>query len=274
MQKGVNSIEVGFTILDCLGKAKRALSLRELADLTGMTPSKTHSYVVSFVRVGLLAQNPETSHYELGPAALMLGLSAMQRLDVLEASRGHLQKLRDKFKQTVSLSVWGNHGPTVIKWLDGDWPILNDTRAGTVLPVLFSSVGHVFLAYLPRDRTQAFVDQELVAIAGNTTSGKPPDARWIEDVIQDVTARGLARRKATPTGSAQVAEGDAYEPTAAISAPIFRHDGQLAAVVTIVGRSRHLDVSLRGDVARSLSAATSAVSGRLGYVRDMTTETS
>ena len=71
-----------------------------------------------------------------------------QQLDIVETARLPLSDLRDEFGPTVSRSSWGNLGPTVVRWFDGARPLLTDAKIGTVMPLLWSTIGHVFLAVL------------------------------------------------------------------------------------------------------------------------------
>ena len=54
--RGIQSIEVGGQLLQALLRAGRPLPLKELAQRAGMTPAKAHPYLVSFGRLGLVAQ--------------------------------------------------------------------------------------------------------------------------------------------------------------------------------------------------------------------------
>ena len=45
---GIQSVEVGFALLDTLARAIGPLMLRDLAGAAGMNPAKAHRYLVSF----------------------------------------------------------------------------------------------------------------------------------------------------------------------------------------------------------------------------------
>src|ERR1700761_745352 len=77
-QRSIQSIEIGFRLIRALENAPGPLTLKELAMRAGMTPSKAHFYLVSFKRVGLVAQNADNGQYLLGRYALDLGLSALR----------------------------------------------------------------------------------------------------------------------------------------------------------------------------------------------------
>lgn len=48
VRSGIQSIEVGFRLLDVLTSEPRAMMLRDLAQRAGMSPAKAHRYLVSF----------------------------------------------------------------------------------------------------------------------------------------------------------------------------------------------------------------------------------
>ena len=83
---GIQSVEVGFTLLQALAGAGRALMLKDLAGTAGMSAAKAHRYLVSFLRLDLVVQDAR-GRYDLGPAALHLGLATLQRQDPVRLAR-------------------------------------------------------------------------------------------------------------------------------------------------------------------------------------------
>ena len=75
---GIQSVEVGFALLDVLARAPGPLMLRDLAAAAGMSAAKAHRYLVSFQRLALVTQDSRNNRYDLGPAALRLGLGQVQ----------------------------------------------------------------------------------------------------------------------------------------------------------------------------------------------------
>ena len=258
-RRGVNSIEVGLDLLNTLATAGRPCSLTEIARESKMTPSRAHTYLASFVRSGMVSQDPETARYKLGRMALMIGMSALQQLDVMEAAKVPLSDLRDEFGQTVSLAVWGNLGPTVVRWFDGARPLLTDPKVGAVMPLLWSTIGHVFLAYLPPNRTEPLVEREL------RHEGKPGEAldrSMLQAITKEVLRDGVATREAPPGAS----HGEIFQPTRALSAPIFRADRTIEAVVTLVGSVRAVDIDPDSSIVRAIKEAAARVAAELGYI--------
>src|SRR3954466_4105740 len=103
---GIQSVEVGFGLLDVLSKAAGPLMLRDLAAAAGMSAAKAHRYLVSFQRLQLVVQDDASTRYDLGPSALKLGLSSLSRLDAVKLARRRAATLLEEIGHTVALAVW------------------------------------------------------------------------------------------------------------------------------------------------------------------------
>lgn len=159
-RRHIQSVNVGFSLIRCLADAPASLSLKELGNATGMSSSQVHMYMASFVLEGLVVQDPASARYELGPYALELGLAAMRKLDVLDIARPAMHTLRDETGESVFLTVWGNHGPTIVAKADGSRPSAVVLRVGYVLSALDSATGCLYLAFLPEGVTREVVARE------------------------------------------------------------------------------------------------------------------
>ena len=249
-QRSIQSIEIGFTLINALERADGPLSLKEVAQRAGMSASKAHFYMVSFKRVGLVEQLPDTGHYALGRYALDLGLSALRRLDLVELSREAMQALSAAIGESLFLSVWGNHGPTIVFKVDGPRPTPMTLQIGYVLPLLRSATGRIFLSYLPAHQTAGYLNQEVAAL-----TPKQRAALDAEKLKQRIRERELA-------------DTDSLLNTgfAGLSAPIWNHQHELAGALTIIspsdaaGAAAARNATLLRDTARLLSRALGAVS--------------
>ena len=141
---GIQSVEVGFSLLDVLANAGRALLLRDLAATAGMSAAKAHRYLVSFQRLGLVVQDAGTTRYDLGPAAIKLGLASLSRIDAIKLARARLSPLMTKIGQTLALAVWGNQGPCMVHWEESPQAVTVNLRLGDVMPLLSFSHGIMF----------------------------------------------------------------------------------------------------------------------------------
>jgi len=245
-RSGIQSIEVGFRLLDVLTHEPRAMMLRDLAQRAGMSPAKAHRYLVSFLRLGAVSQDPVSGRYELGGFALQMGLARLARVDGVKLARIALAELRDRLDLTVGIAVWGNQGPTVVHWMESSHPAKAALKLGDVMPLLSSATGLLFAACLPRSKTQVMLDREL-AVTHRTMND-------VEPLLSDVVERGAAR-----------VEGMLLPTVHAFCMPVFDSIGDLALGLIALGHEGSFDTRWGGSVDTALRECATQLSYELGY---------
>jgi DNA-binding IclR family transcriptional regulator len=108
-----------------------------------------------------MAKQDANGDYDLGSAALRLGLSAMGRIDVFRIADDMLSAFCAATGSTVLLAALGPDGPIIVRWHVGRPPIVTSLGLGSVLSVLHSATGQIFLAFRPEQETEALVAAEL-----------------------------------------------------------------------------------------------------------------
>lgn len=258
-QRRIQSIEVGFQVIRAMEVADGPLPLRDIAAAAGMPPSKAHLYLVSFIREGLVRQDPHTGHYGLGSFAIQLGHSAIRQLDVVELSRDELSALQEATGFAAYLSLWGNRGPGIVSKVDGVMQGSLTVRLGYVLPLSVSATGHVFLAYRDRKETEKILEAEREAIGRRDETFGPGavdinQADWVEKAIAEVRERGYAMSKNNINAN-----------FAAMAAPVFDHTGGIIAAITVLGSDKAMTGARAKSVSRALLDTTRRLSERLGF---------
>ncbi|VCU70910.1 Glycerol operon regulatory protein [Pigmentiphaga humi] len=249
----IKSIEVGFRILRLLEQSGEKLPLRDIAAGVGMPPSNAYLYLASFVYEGVAEQDPATGRYGLGPFAVQLGGAALRQSSLVERAKDLLTQLRDQTRNSASLAVWGNRGPTIVFHIDGAQYGPMGIRVGNVLPVLSTATGRVFLSWLPAEQTGALIEQERAAslsLAGSF------DARirnaGIDEIAASVRAAGWAQTDPSMAGG-----------FAAAAAPVFDQTGHICAAVTTIGPERQ-EAGAMEEIGRKLREVAEELSKRLG----------
>src|ERR1700745_3781411 len=102
-QRGIQSVEIGLLVATKLAESPGALQLKELAARCGLSASKTHRYLVSLVRAGLVQQ--VDGRYDLGRTALALGLASLARIDVVRLASPALASVRNQTGETTFLAI-------------------------------------------------------------------------------------------------------------------------------------------------------------------------
>lgn len=251
---GVQSVEVGASLLRALADADGPTSITMLARAAGMSSAKAHRYLVSYIQAGLVVQSERSGSYDLGPLAVRLGLAALDRYDVVRVASERLGSLRDEVEQTVLFSVWTDAGPTVARIELPRHPVTLAVRVGTTFPILTTATGRIFLTYAPDLVGAVLVSEELVAAQAARVTHAPKNEAAVEKLRRETRSAGLATVDQT-----------FLVGVSAIAVPVLHGDGRLAGALTVIGRPDALDLSPQSTEARALqtfargcSAATAA----------------
>jgi len=244
--RGIQSIEVGGRLLRALAHHGRPMALKDLAHEAGMAPAKAHPYLVSFGKLGLVAQDGASGRYGLGPLAMELGLISLQQFDPLRLATPLLPALAQEVGHTVAIAVWGNQGPTIVRVEEAPSAVHVNMRHGTVMSMRGTASGLLFAAHLPPDRLRPLL--ALEAHGGRRTMDAALATR-----LAEVRAEGLSR----------VVDGT-VPGVSAMAAPVFDLHGALVLSLAAIGPNATFDTRPGGPVAAPLQALATRLSRQLG----------
>ena len=236
-------------VLSALEHGRGPMSLTEVARRSGLHPAKVHRYLASLVRTGLASQNPVNGLYDLGPGSRHLGIEALRRTDAVSTVSAHAVDLRDQTGHTVNVGVWTDQGPTLVRWDTGTHALPIVVRVGSVLPLLDSAVGCVFLAYLPDSMTWKVLRSQQ-----HQETTRPASAAEVEEVKE------TTRRDHFSCTTNRMIFG-----LAALGAPVFGADGALEAVIGLVLPSALMSATEARRLGALLCATAARAAEELGY---------
>jgi DNA-binding IclR family transcriptional regulator len=224
-RRGVQSIDVGLRILQVLAAHDSALPLKVISEQVDMAPSNVHRYLASFVRAGLLRQDPDTSHYDLGRLALQIGMSALSRLDVMELAPRELKRIVAEFGLLGVVVIFGDQGPTIVRFQQCSPPITISLNLGSIIPTLRSASGQLFAAFLPEEITRHVVERELHTNGAYVLAASTPrtaaEVRRLADKIRKQFYASV--------------EVDVSPGIRAIASPILNAQGEATATLSLLG---------------------------------------
>jgi DNA-binding IclR family transcriptional regulator len=251
-KNGVQSLEIGMTILRAISSGHRSMMLKDIAAAADMPASKVHRYIVSLVRSGLVEQDPMTSRYDLGPFSLSLGLVAVDRLDRVKLGLSAIADLRDEINQTTALAIWSDNGPVIIRSMRPYRPITVNVVTGTALHLLTSASGRVYAAWLPRAITHSRISKEQATLSlPDALKGAAGVDAMLAGVLQD--------------GVSTVTDYHLVPGVAAAAVPVFNFKHEITLSILAIGVKDMIDLSLDGPVVGALKRSAQALSIRLGH---------
>lgn len=250
---GIQSVEVGYVLLDVLAHSAGPMMLRNLAAAAHMSAAKAHRYLVSFQRLGLVIQDASTTFYDLGPAALKLGLASLSKLDGVKLARERIGLLGLQIGHTLALAVWGNRGPTIVHWEEAPQAVNVNLRLGDVMPLLSSATGRCFAAHQSPVAVAPLLQEELARAQAQCRTDLPLTPQAVQAMQNEVRQRGLSRVVNT-----------LLPGISGLCAPVFDFDGHMVLGLVALGPSHGFDADWSGAVATPLVAAAKALSADLG----------
>jgi DNA-binding IclR family transcriptional regulator len=253
--QGIKSIEVGGRILNAIAEAGGPVSLTEIAAAAGLPNSNTRRYLISFARIGLVTQKDNNGRYGLGPLALRLGLAALGELDVVDVGGEVIADLSNALNLTVALIVWGDTGPTVVRFNQSRHNVAIHVRVGAVVPLLTSAAGRVFLSFLPQESTASHVARELSA-----SDPRPAGtADWFDDRKRQRRIAEIVKNRFASV------DGAVVPGLRAVAAPAFDSNNEICAAIVVYGPAAAIELSAGDVVLAPLMRAAETLSTRLGH---------
>lgn len=234
---GVQSLEVGLSVLNVLVDAAMPLMLKEVAQQAHMPPAKAHRYLVSLMRYDY-AKQTEKGLYVLGDKALSLGLAATRRTDALQLLQPQLQSLQNSVSGYLQVTRWTALGPLVVQFWDDEFGVPIGAKVGALMPLFRSATGRVFATYLDISQWQQLAEQEGFCSLAE-----------FEQYKKIILASGIS-----------AVEGEMMAGINAMAAPVFDANGDLLYVVTCLGRPQQIDVQLDSEPMQQLKKSAQAMS--------------
>jgi len=252
-RQGVQAIGTGMAVLKGLARLGGIASLTRLAAHIDENPAKVHRYLVSLIEEGMVAQDPRSQQYRLGLEAVLIGVAAMRQADPVRVAESSLIRLRDTLDVTCFIAVMGNKGPTIVRFEEPGLPVTVNVRVGSVLSMLWSATGRVFLGLLGEARVRAMAEEELALLSAEARSQLDP-REPIDTLRDEVAASGCA-----------VVVDTNLKGISAVAAPVYDYAGHLCAVLTALGATGGFDASVDGSIAQAVRQEAQAMSAQLGH---------
>ncbi|MGA4438808.1 IclR family transcriptional regulator [Psychrobacter pocilloporae] len=161
-QSGIQSLEIGLSILDVLIDRHEPMMLKDIAETMQMHPAKSHRYLVSLIRKNYV-RKLDDGRYGLGDrvnALTALGHTELSQNNLLARLTQVANEIKDTLNCGVQIAKWFSEGPIIIQSVEPDSPISIITRIGSRMPLTTSATGQLFASYQPDTIIQPLVEAE------------------------------------------------------------------------------------------------------------------
>jgi DNA-binding IclR family transcriptional regulator len=217
-RRSIQSAEVVLAVLARMGELPGPASLKTISQALDMPSSKVHRYLASLLNTGFVRQNPDTRDYELGAAALRVGLGALAQLDILRLATHESAVLTHNTGLTTIIAVPGETGATIVRMLRGARHVVTSIGVGSILPFTRSATGRALLAFTPEPYAGGRIAHEAPRAERSTQWRRSLDALLSQ----------------TRTARLAIADGNYIPGLRAASAPVLNGDGEAVLTITLM----------------------------------------
>ena len=174
---GIQVIARAGEILRLLGVNDRGLTLRHVAEATGLPRSTVHRIVIALADEELVSWDPVRGKAEIGPGLVGLALGRGHRLR--DTVRPHLEALSRRVDETVDLVVLRGDSVVFVDQVVAR-QLLVVSAMGAVLPAHATACGKALLSALPRDEVAHLLPEKLLPCTANTITDRAELLRQLE----------------------------------------------------------------------------------------------
>ena len=246
----VKSADRTLAILELLTAFPDGLTLTEIQRELELPKSSTYTLLTTMAARGFLEQD-DRRRFRVGIRLWQVGQAYVAATDLEAAAMPFMQSVRDALNETVQLATLDGVDNVYIGKVDSDQALRLESRVGIRLPAYATGLGKAMLSLLRDDEIiERFAGVEFTPFTSTTiTSLDVLLAR-----IAEVRARGHAED-----------DGEFTPGVFCIAVPIRATPGQrLTAMSVSVPEVRKTPDLIERTIA-NLTAATDALSARLGY---------
>jgi DNA-binding IclR family transcriptional regulator len=170
---GSSALQKGFSLLEHLIAADRALTLAELVAQMDMPKATVHRLLINLEAAELLKRDLTGKRYVPGDRLARFSLRAVVFSARMSPVRAILERLVAEIGESINLGVLDGSSVAYVQRVECNWPLRTHLSAGSRVPLHCTATGKLFLALMPTARRTALLDEiELKAYSPNTITSR------------------------------------------------------------------------------------------------------
>lgn len=228
-----------------------SLGISEISRELSLPKAVVHRIVTTLCTRDFIELDTTTRRYTLGPSWLVMGSTYSRSVDVRDLARDAMRRLTDQTFETTTLSIrHGNHR-VYVDQVTPRREVIMSVQVGEQFPLHAGSSSKAFLAFLPPEEQQDYI--ESVALAPLTDHTIVGRAELLNELTV-IRERGYA-----------MSFGERQAGAGAVAAPLLDFEAKPVAVISVCGPAGRIEGKV-DELAAALLAETAALSRRLGHV--------
>jgi DNA-binding IclR family transcriptional regulator len=249
----IQSVERAAAILAVLGSGTPRLGVTEIAERVGLAKPTVFGLLRTLVKHDLVAQDPFSGKYSLGPGVLQLGNAYLDGSELRARSLLWAESLAQRANEAVWVATLSGTRVIVLHHVFRPDNTVQILEVGAAIPWHACALGHAIVAHLQAQEFAHVIAAERAPLTGRTRTTRAA----LGQALAQVRRRGYALENQEAT------VGDA-----GIAAPIVSREGTVAGAIGLVGPAeRLLATGARNELVRAVVECARSVSRDLGAGR-------
>jgi IclR family transcriptional regulator, KDG regulon repressor len=225
------------------------LGVRELATKIGIPKSTVHRLLLALESEGLVDKSPETGRYRLGLALVAIAGTALRNLDVRRLALRHMNRLSERWGETIDLDVLRGTHILIIEQIPGQHILSTGGSLASLIPAHCTSTGKVLLAHAGTEFILKNLPEKLHTNTPHTIATRTA----LLEELEIVRRQGYAE-----------ARGENEEYVHALAVPIRDRTGKVVASMSISGLAARIDEKTAEEMIIALQQVAADIAGSFG----------
>lgn len=226
------------------------LGVSAIARELGLSKAVVHRILQTLVDRGLLASDPVTRSYRLGPSAIALGARSLRNSELRSVALPILHDLQRETGETTTISALVGRQRVYLEQVESRHEMKLTVEIGRRFPLHAGSSSIVVLAFLPEADREAVLADPLLALTEQTVV----NAEAMRSRLVETRRLGFAQ-----------SDGERQEGAASVAAPVFKLDGSVAGAVSVCGPTSRFNEATRTTCIPLVRRAADRISLGLGW---------
>lgn len=242
------TVDKALRILELLGHGE--LRLVDISARLQEHKSTVQRLLATLQARGYVRQDEATRRYSVGLKVLQLASLALADMDLREAAREPMQRLRDLTQETVHLAVYDEPQIVYIDKIESTFPIRMYSRVGARAESYCTGVGKALIAFLTDYELERYLQKVTFT---RFTPNTIVNAERLREEVARIQTRGYAL---------DLQEHE--EGVRCAAAPVFGLDGRVAGSISVAAPAFRMSESEIEELAPAVVQTAREISTNLG----------
>lgn len=186
-RKFVESLARGLEVLRAFSPTENLLGNQEISSRTNLPKATVSRLTYTLTQLGYLTHVERLSKYQLAPAALSIGYSALASMQIRQIARPLMQELADYAHASVALGSRDRLNLIYIEHCRSREAPMLRLDLGSRIPIATTAMGRALLAAMP-EKERGFLMGHIARREGERW---PKIRAGIERAVEDLSTRGF-----------------------------------------------------------------------------------